>query len=219
MAILIGAGLARCAIAPGQTEAEAPAPEQEQPAGQESLLSDYAGTTWRSEDGTATLTVSDAAMVEQGESGAQVMYYEVVSEEPGDSGTSAVISYTRSAREASTQTLLRISQDGGAVSASCDDFAISKRYLLDAGEAAGLELTAHSPELNELLGADDAEVSSAIARKAATASPAATLATWDGEAYIDCNNDMVTTSFHLNDAASTIVQLSLDRDTGELTAL
>ena len=63
------------------------------------------------------------------------------------------------------------------------------------------------------------EIASAIAQKASSASPTATLATWDGEVYIDCNEDVLTTSFHLNDAASTIVQLSLDRGSGELSAL
>lgn len=224
VAIMLGAGLARCAIAPGQAETQAPAAErqpaeQQQPAERGGALCDYAGTVWRSEDGAATLTISDTAMVEQGESGAQVMYCEVVSEESGDSGLSALLSYTRSAQGASGQTLLRISQDGGAVSASCDDFAVAKRYLLDGGEAGELELAAHGAELNELLDADDAEIASAIAKKAATASPSATLATWDGEVYVDCNEGVLTTSFHLDDAASTIVQLALDRATGELSAL
>ena len=183
------------------------------------MLSDYVGTTWKSEDGAATLAISDTAMVEQNEAGAQVMYYEAVSEESGDSGVSAVISYARTAQEASEQALLVISEKNGTVSASCDDFAISKRYLLEADAAADLELSAHSSELNELLDADDAEIASAIAEKAASAFPGATLAAWDGEVYIDCNEGVLTTSFHLNDAASTVVQLSLDRDTGELSAL
>ena len=40
-----------------------------------------------------------------------------------------------------------------------------------------------------------------------------------GEVYLDCNEGVLTTSFHLNDAASTIVQVSLDRASGELSAL
>lgn len=218
VAILIGAGLARCSFAPEETVAESPATEQ-QPAEQGGLIADYVGTTWQSEDGAAALSISDTTIVEQSDSEVQVMYYEVVSEEPSDTGVSAVLSYARSAHEASAQTMLRISQEGGTVSASCDDFAISGRYLLNADTAVDLGLSAHSPELNELLDADDAEIAAAIARKAAIASPGATLATWDGEVYIDCNEYLLTTSFRLNDAASTIVQLSLNRTTGELSAL
>lgn len=147
------------------------------------------------------------------------MYYEVLSEEPDDSGISAQISFTRSAGEAASQTLLSISDTGGRKSISCDAFALSKSYLIAEGSEAGLELSAHSPELNELLDAEDPEIASAIAQKASAASPTATLATWDGEVYIDFNEDVLTTSFHLNDAASTIVQLSLDRGSGELSAL
>lgn len=219
-AILIGAGLARCAIAPSEPETVVPAEEQGQQIEQaDDSFSGYAGTTWESEDGTCTLTLSDSTIVESGEAGVQVMYYEVLSEEPDDDGLSAQISFTRSAGEAASQTLLSISDAGGWKSISCDAFALSKSYLIAEGSEAGIELSAHSPELNELLDAEDAEIASAIAQKASSASPTATLATWDGEVYIDCNEDVLTTTFHLDDAASTIVQLSLDRATGELSAL
>ena len=219
-AILIGAGLARCAIAPSEPETVVPAEEQGQQTEQagKSLVG-YTGTTWESEDGTCTLTLSDSTIVESGEAEVQVMYYEVLSEEPDDDGLSAQISFTRSAGEAASQTLLSISDAGGRKSISCDAFALSKSYLIAEGSEAGIELSAHSPELNELLDAEDAEIASAIAQKASSASPTATLATWDGEVYIDFNEDVLTTSFHLNDAASTIVQLSLDRGSGELSAL
>ena len=219
-AILIGAGLARCAIAPSEPEIVVPAEEQGQQIEQaDDSFSGYAGTTWESEDGTCTLTLSDSTIVESGEAGVQVMYYEVLSEEPDDDGLSAQISFTRSAGEAASQTLLSISDAGGWKSISCDAFALSKSYLIAEGSEAGIELSAHSPELNELLDAEDAEIASAIAQKASSASPTATLATWDGEVYIDCNEDVLTTSFHLNDAAATLVQLSLDRGSGEMSAL
>ena len=219
-AILIGAGLARCAIAPSEPEIVVPAEEQGQQIEQaDDSFSGYAGTTWESEDGTCTLTLSDSTIVESGEAGVQVMYYEVLSEESDGSGISAQISFTRSAGEAASQTLLSINDTGGRKSISCDAFALSKSYLIAEGSEAGIELSAHSPELNELLDAEDPEIASAIAQKASSASPTATLATWDGEVYIDFNEDVLTTSFHLNDAASTIVQLSLDRGSGELSAL
>ena len=219
-AILIGAGLARCAIAPSEPETVVPAEEQGQQIEQaDDSFSGYAGTTWESEDGTCTLTLSDSTIVESGEAGVQVMYYEVLSEESDGSGISAQISFTRSAGEAASQTLLSINDTGGRKSISCDAFALSKSYLIAEGSEAGIELSAHSPELNELLDAEDPEIASAIAQKASSASPTATLATWDGEVYIDFNEDVLTTSFHLNDAASTIVQLSLDRGSGEMSAL
>ena len=175
-AILIGAGLARCAIEPSEPEAVVPVEERSQ-------------------------------------------NYEVLSEEAADAGVSAQISFTRSAGEAASQTLLSISDAGGRKSISCDAFSLSKNYLIAEGSDAGLELAAHPSELNDLLDAEDPEIASAIAQRASIASPTATLATWDGEVYIDCNEDVLTTSFHLNDAASTIVQLSLDRASGELSAL
>ena len=190
-AILIGAGLARCAIEPSEPEAVVPVEERSQKIEKaDESLAGYAGTTWESEDGACTLTLSDSTIVESGEAG-----------------------------EAASQTLLSISDAGGRKSISCDAFSLSKNYLIAEGSDAGLELAAHPSELNDLLDAEDPEIASAIAQRASIASPTATLATWDGEVYIDCNEDVLTTSFHLNDAASTIVQLSLDRASGELSAL
>lgn len=229
VAILIGAGIARCALVSEEPEAatlevedagEETAEEiSESPVQEDEGLSSYIGTTWKNEDGSFVLTLSDSTIIEQGEADVQVMYYEVLSEEPVDDGLSVQISFTRSAGEASTQTLLSISDTGSQTQLLCDAFALSRSYLIAEGAEAGLELTAHSSELNELLGADDAEIASVIAQRASVASPTATLATWDGEVYIDCNEDALTTTFHLNDAVSTIVQLSLDRATGELSAL
>ena len=219
-AILIGAGLARCAIAPSEPEAVFPAEEQSQQAEQAGeSLAGYTGTTWESEDGTCTLALSDSTIIESGEAGVQVMYYEVLSEDTSDEGLAAQISFTRSADEPSSQTLLSIRPSADSASLTCDALALSKSYLLAEGASAGIELSAHSSELNELLGADDSEIASVITQRASIASPTATLATWDGEVYIDCNEDVLTTTFHLDDAASTIVQLSLDRATGELSAL
>lgn len=102
-AILIGAGLARCAIAPSDPNPVVPVEEQSRQAEQAGeSLAGYAGTTWESEDGTCTLTLSDSTIVESGEAGVQVMYYEVLSEEPDDDGLSAQISFTRSAGEAAS---------------------------------------------------------------------------------------------------------------------
>ena len=127
-AILIGAGLARCAIAPSDPNPVVPVEEQSRQAEQAGeSLAGYAGTTWESEDGTCTLTLSDSTIVESGEAGVQVMYYEVLSEEPDDDGLSAQISFTRSAGEAASQTLLSINDTGGRKSISCDAFALSKR--------------------------------------------------------------------------------------------
>ena len=76
-AILIGAGLARCAIAPAEPEPE-PVVAVEEESGQgaqaDDPLSGYLGTVWTSEDGSATLSLSDSTIVEQGDAGTQVMY-------------------------------------------------------------------------------------------------------------------------------------------------
>ena len=66
-AILIGAGLARCAIEPSEPEAVVPVEERSQKIEKaDESLAGYAGTTWESEDGACTLTLSDSTIVESG---------------------------------------------------------------------------------------------------------------------------------------------------------
>lgn len=102
---------------------------------------------------------------------------------------------------------------------TCDAFALSTTYTLDAAPDAKITLSAHSDKLNELLESDDESISNALSAWASKRSPYATSAAWDGEVYIDCNGKTVTTSFTLNDGASTLVQLRYDQTTKELSAL
>ena len=228
VAVIFGAGIARCAITTatggGESAIEETAQTQSQVGVESSqqdgeiALSEYVGTSWTSADG-ATLSIISDALIERKDGQTTVTYYEVESEKADADGVSADISIYATAKDAPKAGVLRIDASDDKVTASCDAFQLSKSYTLDAKAETELKLAAHGTRLNELMESDDAAITAAIAQWAARKSPYATTATWDGEVYVDCNGNTVTTGFALDDGAGTVVQLKYDGATGKLSAL
>ncbi len=228
VAVIFGAGIARCAITTATGGGESTLVESVQTQAQkesgsgrqdkENSLSEYVGTSWTSADG-ATLSIISDALIERKEGQTTVTYYEVESEKADADGVSADISIYATAKDAPKAGVLRIDASDDKVTASCDAFQLSKSYTLDAKAATELKLAAHGIRLNELMESDDAAITAVIAQWAAKKSPYATTATWDGEVYVDCNGNTVTTGFALDDGAGTVVQLKYDGATGKLSAL
>ena len=230
IAVLVLAGAVRCTanvMAGGGDQAQQQ--EQREGAGDDGSaqegdamkkgFGDYYGTAWKTADGSATLTLTEGTMVEQGAGAASVTYFEVTGEDAGEGYATADLSVRHAANEAAKDTVASIDISASAVVLTCDELQISKTYVLDAGHDTTVGLAAHDAELNDLMRADDDAISQAISAWAAKYSPYATSAAWDGEVYIDCAGGTVTTSFELNDGARTLVQLQLDRKTGKVAAL
>lgn len=228
VAVILGAGIARCAITAATGGEESAIEETAQTQAQEktasgqqdeeSSLAECVGTSWTSADG-ATLSIISDALVERKDDQTTVTYYEVESEKADAEGVSADISTYTTAKDTPKSCVLRIDTSGDKVTATCDAFQLAKSYTLDAKAETELKLAAHASRLNELMESDDSAITAAIAQWAATKSPYATTATWDGEVYVDCNDDTVTTGFTLDDGAGTVVQLKYDGATGKLSAL
>lgn len=66
-------------------------------------------------------------------------------------------------------------------------------------------MTGIDGRLPEALGADAGAIEEAVARKAAEVSPQATGATWDKEVWLDYAGNLASTTFTLDDPASTVV--------------
>ena len=66
-------------------------------------------------------------------------------------------------------------------------------------------MTGIDERLPEALGANAAEIEDAVARKAAEVSPQAAGASWDKEVWLDYAGNVASTTFTLDDPASTVV--------------
>ena len=77
------------------------------------------------------------------------------------------------------------------------------RFLLDGTQA--FSVTGTDDRLSEALGADSADIEDIVARKAAEVSPQAAGASWDKEVWLDYAGNVASTTFTLDDPASTVV--------------
>ena len=81
-----------------------------------------------------------------------------------------------------------------------------------------LSFTGVTSKLEEAMGIDAAKIEAAVSARAAAVSPSATRAIWDAEAWIDYANNAATTTFTLDDGASTMISVTRSSD-GTIEAL
>ena len=197
LVVALGAGAARCAIAPQEGAQDSPQ-GQEQPAaagadaatgkaasGAEALWN----TAWTgADDPTATLRIVEGAMVESA-GGTERAWFFSAEDPSGD--------------KAGGLSLSQVSGDGGARTLACD--LLAQAYVPQRAQDGAFSVTGTDGRLSEALGADAAAIEEAVAGKAAEVSPQATGATWDKEVWLDYAGNVASTTFTLDDPASTVV--------------
>lgn len=220
--LLVASGAARCALAPADdgnaaTAEQAATTEQqtqeEKPEGQGSL-SEIENTTWKSDDGTSTLTVLSGAFIETTQSGETILYYKATDVTETDTGITADLSVSKERGGKATQTALAITRGSGSMRLACD--ALSTGYSMKTGDAA-ITLANVDENLTSLYGRTADDFASAISKWASSRSPYAAKATWTKEVWIDYKSGSKVTTFTLDDGASSTVNVTLNA-AGELVA-
>ena len=203
LVVALGAGAARCAIAPQEDAQDSPQ-EQEKPAaagadvatgkaasGAEALWN----TAWTgADDPTATLRIVEGAMVESAGGTERAWFFSA--EEPSEAGgaLSVPIEVKGTGDKAGGLSLIQV---------SCD--LLTQAYVPQKAQDGAFSVTGTDDRLSEALGADVAAIEEAVAGKAAEVSPQATGATWDKEVWLDYAGNVASTTFTLDDPASTVV--------------
>lgn len=212
LVVALGAGAARCAIAPQESPQEqapsatAGAPEGtgsetgKATSGAEALWN----TAWTgAEDPTATLRIVEGAMVESAGGTERAWFFSA--EEPSEAGgvLSVPIDVKGTGDKAGGLSLIQVSGDGDARTLACD--LLTQAYLPQRAQDGAFSVTGTDDRLSEALGADSADIEDIVARKAAEVSPQAAGATWDKEVWLDYAGNVASTTFTLDDPASTVV--------------
>ena len=210
--VALGAGAARCAIAPQASPQEqappatAGAPEGAGPetgkaaSGAEALWN----TAWTgADDPTATLRIVEGAMVESAGGSERAWFFSA--EEPSEAGgvLSVPIEVKGTGDTAGGLSLIQVSGDGGNRILACD--LLTQAYAPQKAREGAFSVTGTDGRLSEALGADAAAIEDAVAGKAAEVSPQAAGATWDKEVWLDYAGNVASTTFTLDDPASTVV--------------
>lgn len=212
LVVALGAGAARCAIAPQESPQEQAPPakagalegagsETEKAAsGTEALWN----TVWTgTEDPTATLRIVEGAMVESDGGTERAWFFSA--EEPSEAGgvLSVPIDVKGTGDKAGGLSLIQVSGDGDARTLACD--LLAQAYVPQRERGGAFFVTGIDGRLSEALGADAAAIEDAVAGKAAEVSPQAAGAAWDKEVWLDYAGNVASTTFTLDDPASTVV--------------
>lgn len=99
---------------------------------------------------------------------------------------------------------------GGAASVASDGFLLADRYVEGPAAEGGVEVTGLAEPYLELIGGDGDGLARAIGEWARANAPSAGEASFDGEVFLDTGSGRVSATFHLDDAASTIVAVSYE---------
>ena len=161
-------------------------------------------TVWTgADDPTATLRIVEGAMVESAGGTERAWFFSA--EEPSEAGgvLSVPIEVKGTGDKAGGLSLIQVSGDGDARTLACD--LLTQAYVPQKAQDGALSVTGTDDRLSEALGADVAAIEEAVAGKAAEVSPQATGATWDKEVWLDYAGNVASTTFTLDDPASTVV--------------
>lgn len=229
--LLVGSGVTRCTLAQSGTaedqaavesaeeaavensQSETDAAGDEASSGIESLI----GTSWVGvDDAMRSLSIVKGAFVETKDGDTEVTYWTLDSEEPLSSGITATVLASKSMTDAASPVLVSVSSDGADTVLRSDALACAYRKV-QVGDRS-LHFTGVTSKLEEAMGADAAKIEAAVSARAAAVSPSATRAIWDAEAWIDYANNAATTTFTLDDGASTMISVTRSSD-GTIEAL
>lgn len=212
LVVALGAGAARCAIAPQEGAQDSPQ-GQEQPAaagadaatgkaasGAEALWN----TAWTgTDDPTATLRIVEGAMVESSGGTERAWFFSAEEPTEADGVLSVPIDVKGTGDKAGGLSLIQVSGSGDARTLACD--LLTQAYTPQKVRGGVFSVTGIDGRLSEALGADSADIEDIVARKAAEVSPQAAGASWDKEVWLDYAGNVASTTFTLDDPASTVV--------------
>lgn len=212
LVVALGAGAARCAIAPQEGAQDSPQ-GQAQPAaagadaatgkaasGAEALWN----TVWTgADDPTATLRIVEGAMVESSGGTERAWFFSAEEPSEADGVLSVPIDVKGTGDKAGGLSLIQVSGSGDARDLACD--LLTQAYTPQKVRGGAFSVTGIDGRLSEALGADSADIEDIVARKAAEVSPQAAGASWDKEVWLDYAGNVASTTFTLDDPASTVV--------------
>lgn len=226
MLILVGSGIARCTInsnTPEETQQTAteqtaqsffPAgsSSQNDPAGEEQAFESLVGTSWVGRDDPAqTLTIVSGAFVEGTGENTQVTYWTLDREEVSNDSITASLSTSNGATNEAISTIAFVEvQDDGTQVLTCD--ALSQVYVSAPAPEQELAFANVTSNLAESMDADANTIEQAVRERVSAISPNARTASWDAEVWIDFKTGTSTTSFTLDDGASTIISVTRQPD-------
>lgn len=192
---------------PGGAEAPSGQEGREGAAGlEEGILADLQGNVWQAPgDPQRIVAFRAGSFVESDGATAKLAAFDVVGAGEADGQRYLDVRIVRDGSPAAQATTIVLEGADGSLEVASDGFAAEGRYV--QGKAAGEPVAVagvREPYLGLLDGKSE-DLGKAITAWCAAHAPSATRADFDGEVYLDVGAGRVSATFHLDDAARTIV--------------
>lgn len=229
LAIVVASTAVRCSIARTAAEdagweqaREAPAEQPAEPGGagtpsepegregaaglEAGILADLQGSVWQAPgDPQKTVAFRAGSFVESDGSSAALAAFDVVGAGEADGQRYLDVEIVRDGSPAAQATTIILEGADGSLQVASDGFAAEKRYVQGKPAGEPVAVTGALGPYEGLIDGKADELAAAISEWCAAHAPSATRASFDGEVYLDIANDRVSATFHLDDAARTIV--------------
>lgn len=224
VAVVIGSTAVRCSIAhtveeSAQADAQAPVESavldtdgpqgaEAEPAADEAaeIAALLQGNVWQAEGAPEkTVEFRDRSFVESDGASVRPAVFDVKEAGEGNGQRYLDINLVRDGDAAPTSASIIVEENDGALTVACDGFANSKRYVQGKPAGTTVSVSGLAEPYTGLIDGKAGELASVVGSWCATHAPSATTASFDGEVYLDVRGGRVSATFHLDDAASTIV--------------
>lgn len=224
VAVIIGSTAVRCSIAhtveeSAQSEAPAPAESIAQDAGSvdavdaasaadasQEIAKLLQGNVWQAEGAPEkTIEFREGAFVESDGTSVRLTVFDAKEAGEGNGQKHLDIDFMREGDPYATPASIIVEERNGALTVASDAFAMESRYVQGKPAGTAVSVSGLAEPYTGLIDGKSAELASAVGSWCALHAPSATTASFDGEVYLDVRGGRVSATFHLDDAASTIV--------------
>lgn len=211
--ILIASSVIRCSLPKAQDEArhgESAAIEQdmaEEPEDNKDLaaLSTLESHAWQVDgDPSKTIVFKDSTFVESDGKSVRLTAFEVTS----STKNSIDVKMTRDGSSSEITATISIAGGEGSYRVSCDAFQNATSYVQGSASKEPVAIDGMSEPYTTLIDGKTDQLASAVAEYCRAHVPTATKASFDGEVYLDIKGGSVSATYHCNDTASTILQVT-----------
>lgn len=174
--------------------------------GVDDALAILQGHAWQAEDDTGkTIVFRAGSFVESDGERAALTAFEAKDASDSDGQKVLRVESMREGDPYVTDGAIAIEGSEGALSLTSGAFSMAERYVQAQTSAAPVAVTGLAEPYTSLIDNRQAELASALSAWCRSHAPAASSAVFDGEVYLDVKGGRVSATFHLDDAASTIV--------------
>lgn len=211
--ILVASSVVRCSLPKSQDDAiqgdpaaieqgAAEAGGEDEGLGALSILKSH---VWQVDgDPSKTVAFKDGTFMESDGKNVRLTAFEVTS-----ATTSSIdVKVTRDGAATEITSTVTVSGGEGSYKVSCDAFQNSKSYVQGSARRDSVTVDGVTEPYTTLIDGKTDQLASAVAGYCRGHVPTATKATFDGEVYLDIKGGSVSATYHCDDSASTILQVT-----------